>query len=266
MACAGLAILAAQRLERMASLSILVSAGILLSAIGFAQPNLIGAALFYLVSSTLALSALFLLAELIERSRSANEIPLEDEGELLPRPQESLQPPKGINLDDEQKAVVGQVIPWTMAFLGLSFIACALLIIGMPPLSGFIGKLGLIGALLNPLGLGTEAPLSPGAWGLLALLILTGLASLMAFSRLGIQRFWTPEERPSPLLRKLECAPIFLLLGLSIALTFKAEPLLRYTQATADALNNPQQYVLAVLGTRAVPSPQARADMLEVQP
>ncbi|BBP70355.1 monovalent cation/H+ antiporter subunit D [Pseudomonas sp. Seg1] len=266
MACAALAILAAQRLERMASLSILVSAGILLSAVGFAQPNLIGAALFYLVSSTLALSALFLLAELIERSRSANEIPLEDESELLPRPQESLQPPKGINLDDEQKAVVGQVIPWTMAFLGLSFIACALLIIGMPPLSGFIGKLSLIGALLNPLGLGTGAPISNAAWALLALLILSGLASLMAFSRLGIQRFWTPEERPSPLLRKLECAPIFLLLGLSIALTFKAEPLLRYTQATADALNNPQQYVMAVLGTRAVPSPEAKAAVLEVQP
>ena len=266
MVCAGLAILAAQRLERMASLSILVSAGILLSAVGFAQPNLIGAALFYLVSSTLALSALFLLAELIERSRSANEIPLEDESELLPRPQESLQPPKGINLDDEQKAVVGQVIPWTMAFLGLSFIACALLIIGMPPLSGFIGKLSLIGALLNPLGLGTGEPISTAAWALLALLILTGLASLMAFSRLGIQRFWTPEERPSPLLRKLECAPIFLLLGLSIVLTFKAEPLLRYTQATAEALNNPQQYVMAVLGTRAVPSPEAKSAMLEVQP
>jgi multicomponent K+:H+ antiporter subunit D len=266
MACAALAILAAQRLERMASLSILVSAGILLSAVGFAQPNLIGSALFYLVSSTLALSALFLLAELIERSRSANEIPLEDESELLPRPQESLQPPKGINLDDEQKAVVGQVIPWTMAFLGLSFIACALLIIGMPPLSGFIGKLSLIGALLNPLGLGTDAPISNAAWALLALLILTGLASLMAFSRLGIQRFWTPEERPSPLLRKLECAPIFLLLGLSVVLTFKAEPLLRYTQATAEALNNPQQYVMAVLGTRAVPSPEAKSAMLEVQP
>jgi multicomponent K+:H+ antiporter subunit D len=266
MGIAALAILAAQRLERMASLSILVSAGILLSAVGFAQPNLIGGALFYLVSSTLALSALFLLAELIERSRSANEIPLEDESELLPRPQESLQPPKGINLDDEQKAVVGQVIPWTMAFLGLSFIACALLIIGMPPLSGFIGKLSLIGALLNPLGLGNGGPISNAAWALLALLILTGLASLMAFSRLGIQRFWTPEERPSPLLRKLECAPIFLLLGLSIVLTFKAEPLLRYTQATADALHNPQQYVMAVLGTRAVPSPEGKAAMLEVQP
>lgn len=266
--CAGIAILSAQRLERMASLSILVSAGILLSAIGFAQPNLIGAALFYLVSSTLALSALFLLSELIERSRSANEMPLFDDGDLLPRPMESLQPPKGINLDDEQKAVVGQVIPWTMAFLGLSFIACALLIIGMPPLSGFIGKLGLLSALLNPSGLGNgaEEPVSNAAWGLLALLILSGLASLIAFARVGIQRFWTPQERPSPLLRRFECVPIIVLLGLSVALTFKAEPLLRYTQAAADALNDPQQYVMAVLGTRAVPSPESRAAMLEVQP
>ncbi|QVW26626.1 monovalent cation/H+ antiporter subunit D [Pseudomonas hormoni] len=266
--CAAVAILAAQRLERMASLSILVSAGILLSAIGFAQPNLIGAALFYLVSSTLALSALFLLAELIERSRSANEMPLFDDGDLIARPLESLQPPKGINLDDEQKAVVGQVIPWTMAFLGLSFIACALLIIGMPPLSGFIGKLGLLSALLNPLGLGngTGEPVSNAAWGLLALLILSGLASLIAFSRVGIQRFWTPEERPSPLLRQLECVPIIALLGLSILLTFKADPLLRYTQAAAQALNNPQQYVMAVLGTRAVPSPEAKAAVAEVQP
>lgn len=266
--CAALAILAAQRLERMASLSILVSAGILLAAIGFAQPRLIAGALFYLVSSTLALSALFLLAELTERSRSANEIPLDDEVEALPRPLESLQPPPGTNLDDEQKAVVGQVIPWTMAFLGLSFIACALLIIGMPPLSGFIGKLSLIGALLNPAGLGqaSDAPLSGAAWGLLALLILSGLASLIAFSRLGIQRFWSPEERPSPLLRRFECVPIIALLGLCMLLTVKAEPLLRFTQAAADSLNDPQQYVMAVLGTRAVPSPEAQAALQEVQP
>ncbi|MFJ4195399.1 monovalent cation/H+ antiporter subunit D [Pseudomonas sp. NPDC089534] len=264
--CAGVAIIAAQRLERMASLSILVSAGILLSATGFAQPNLVAAALFYLVSSTLALSALFLLAELIERSRTATEVPLEDENELLPRPQEAAAPVKGTNLDDDQQAVVGQVIPWTMAFLGLSFIACALLIVGMPPLSGFIGKLSLIGALLNPLGLGAGEPVSPAAWSLLALLILSGLASLMAFSRLGIQRFWSPEERPSPVLRKLECTPILVLLGLSIALTFKAEPLLRYTEAAADALNNPQQYVMAVLGTRAVPSPEAKAALQEAHP
>ena len=266
--CAALAILSARRLERMASLSILVSAGILLSAIGFAQPNLVAAALFYLVSSTLALSALFLLAELIERSRNAVEPPLDDENEALPQPQPSAPLTKGINLDDEQQAVVGQVIPWTMAFLGLSFIACALLIIGMPPLSGFIGKLSLLGALLNPLGLGASStqPVSPAAWSLLVLLIVSGLTSLIAFSRLGIQRFWSPEERPSPVLRRLECVPIFALLGLSILLTFKAEPLMRFTQAAANSLNDPQQYVMAVLGTRAVPSPEARAALQEEQP
>ncbi|NWA24823.1 monovalent cation/H+ antiporter subunit D [Pseudomonas gingeri] len=263
MACAAVAILAAQRLERMASLSILVSAGILLSAIGFAQPNLMAGALFYLVSSTLALSALFLLAELIERSRSANELPLDEDIDPLPRPLESLHPRPGTNLDDEQKAVVGQVIPWTMAFLGLSFIACALLIIGMPPLSGFIGKLALLSALLNPRGLGVDAPISPAAWALLALLVLSGLASLLAFSRMGISRFWTPQERPSPALRRFECLPIIALLGLCMLLTVKAEPLLRYTQAAADSLDNPGQYISAVQATRPVPNPSAA---VEVQP
>ena len=266
--CAALSILAAQRLERMASLSILVSAGTLLAAIGFGQAALTAAALFYLVSSTLALCALFLLAELIERSRSANEIPLEDDGDALPPPLESLQPPKGINLDDEQKAVIGQVIPWTMAFLGLSFIACALLIIGMPPLSGFIGKLGLISALFNPNGLGVPAdqPISAAGWGLVALLVLSGMASLIAMTRVGIQRFWTPQERPSPLLRRNECIPIVLLLGLCVLLSVRAEPLLRYTQDTAAGLKDPANYVNAVLGTRPIPGPTSQAIAGQVQP
>jgi multicomponent K+:H+ antiporter subunit D len=68
------------------------------------------------------------------------------------------------------------------------------------------------------------------------------------------------------LLRRFECVPIIALLGLSIVLTFKAEPLLRYTQAAADALNNPEQYVMAVLGTRATPGPDAKAALAEVQP
>lgn len=266
--CAALSILAAQRLERMASLSILVSAGTLLAAIGFGQAALTAAALFYLVSSTLALCALFLLAEMIERSRSANEIPLEDDTDALPSPLESLQPPKGINLDDEQKAVIGQVIPWTMAFLGLSFIACALLIIGMPPLSGFIGKLSLISALFNPNGLGVPVgqPLSAAGWGLVALLVLSGLASLIALTRVGIQRFWTPQERPSPLLRRNECIPIVLLLGLCVLLSVRAEPLLRYTQDTAAGLKDPASYVNAVLGTRPVPGPTSEAIAGQVQP
>lgn len=256
LAIAACSILAAQRLERMAALSILVSAGTLMAAIGFGQPVLTGGALFYLVSSSLALCALFLLAELIERSRSANEAPLDD-ADGMPPLLESLHPPKGTNLDDEQKAVIGQVIPWTMAFLGLSFIACALLIIGMPPLSGFIGKLSLISALFNPLGLGVARaePLSAAGWALVTLLVLSGLASLIAMGRVGIQRFWKPEERPSPALRRYECLPIIILLGLCLTLSLQAEPLLRYTQDTAASLQVPESYIKAVLGTRPIPGP-----------
>ena len=256
LAIAACSILAAQRLERMAALSILVSAGTLMAAIGFGQPVLTGGALFYLVSSSLALCALYLLAELIERSRSANEAPLDD-ADGMPPLLESLHPPKGTNLDDEQKAVIGQVIPWTMAFLGLSFIACALLIIGMPPLSGFIGKLSLISALFNPLGLGvaTAEPLSAAGWALVTLLVLSGLASLIAMGRVGIQRFWKPEERPSPVLRRYECLPIVILLGLCLTLSLQAEPLLRYTQDTAASLQVPESYIKAVLGTRPIPGP-----------
>ncbi|MCU1733277.1 MULTISPECIES: monovalent cation/H+ antiporter subunit D [unclassified Pseudomonas] len=268
LACAALSILAAQRLERLASLSILVSAGTLVAAIGFGQTAVTSAALFYLVSSTLALCALFLLAELIERSRSANEIPEDEEEDAMPSPLESLQPPKGINLDDEQKAVVGQVIPWTMAFLGFSFIACALLVIGMPPLSGFVGKFSLITALFNPLGLGIEPeqPVPVTGWVLVALLVLSGMASLIALVRVGIQRFWTPQERPSPLLRLYECVPIVALLSLCVVLSLWAEPLMRYAQDTAASLSDPSVYIEAVLGTQPIPGPTTLNSVGQVQP
>ncbi|WP_426141937.1 monovalent cation/H+ antiporter subunit D [Pseudomonas sp. DWP3-1-2] len=265
---AAVSIIGAQRLERMAGLSILVSAGILLAAIGFAQPSLTAGALFYLVSSTLALSALFLLAELIERSRSANEIPLDDDVDQLPRTMESLHPPPGTNLDDQQKALVGQVIPMTVAFLGLSFIVSALLIIGMPPLSGFIGKLALLSALLNPLGLDVAQDEAVGTrtWVFTGLLIFSGLASLLAFSRVGIQRFWTPQEPTPPLLRRIECLPIMILLGLCVILTFKAEPLLRYTRDTAAALHEPKQYIQSVMAIRALRGPASDTAISAVQP
>jgi multicomponent K+:H+ antiporter subunit D len=202
----------------------------------------------------------------VERSRSANEAPLDEEEDAMPSPLESLHPPKGINLDDEQQVVIGQIIPWTMAFLGLSFIACALLIIGMPPLSGFIGKLNLISALFNPQGMGItpEQPLGAAGWTLVTLLVLSGMASLIAFGRVGIQRFWKPEERPSPVLRRYECVPIVILLGLCIFLSLKAEPLLRYTQDTAASLRTPEAYIKAVMSTRPLPGPTTAG--LEVQP
>ena len=62
-------VLASQSLPRLAGCSVLVSSGTLLAAIGTGSGAVIGAALFYLVSSTLGIAALFLLVELVERLR-----------------------------------------------------------------------------------------------------------------------------------------------------------------------------------------------------
>src|SRR5690606_5919397 len=62
-------VLAAQETARIAAYSILVSSGTLLAAVGTNRVDVTVGALFYLVSSTLAVSALFLLIELVERGR-----------------------------------------------------------------------------------------------------------------------------------------------------------------------------------------------------
>ena len=64
----------------------IISSGTSLAVIGVGDETLIGAALFYLVGSTLASCALYLLAELIERSRAIDAAPpiREHESDRLP--------------------------------------------------------------------------------------------------------------------------------------------------------------------------------------
>ena len=50
----------------------------------------------------------------------------------------------------EESEEVGIAIPATMGILGVAFIGCALVISGLPPLSGFIAKFALLTAALNP--------------------------------------------------------------------------------------------------------------------
>jgi multicomponent K+:H+ antiporter subunit D len=250
-------LLASRQLGRLASYSIIVSSGTLLAAIGFGQPALTGGALYYLISSTLGISAMFLLIELIDRSRIEGMATPVDEGDYIPFPTEDMLPP-GTNLDEAQEALIGRAIPAAMAFLGLGFIACTLLITGMPPLSGFVGKILMLSALLNPLGMGgPDVELGPAQWTLLALLIGSGLTAMISLSRTGIRYFWAyPQGRPAPRLRVVECLPIALLLVVCIVLTIRAEPVVRYLRATADALYSPTDYIMSVLSTRPVPSPK----------
>jgi multicomponent K+:H+ antiporter subunit D len=230
-------VLASQAMGRLAAFAVLVSSGTVLAAIGFGEPAVTGSALFYLVSSTLGIGAFFLLIELVERGRAPGADVLavtmeafgeDGEGELA--------------LDEE----VGIAIPATMAILGASFIGCAVVLAGLPPLSGFIAKFALLTAVLTPPE-GGGTPVGAFAWALLALLVLSGTMTLVAMVRAGIRAFWAPLEHVVPRVRLVEIAPIAMLLLACATLTVEAGGAMRYMQATAAALHRPQTYLDGVL-------------------
>ncbi|MBC7734408.1 MAG: monovalent cation/H+ antiporter subunit D [Bacteriovorax sp.] len=247
--------LSAQRPARLAGHAVIVSSGTLMAVLGLAQPALTAAALYYLPSSTFAVAAFFLLAELMDRSRNpdpaAQRAP-EDEEDHLPFAMAEQELAAGANLDDNEKLIVGRVIPAPTAWLGLAFIGCTLLVAGLPPLSGFIGKFAMLSALLNTPGASGAVPAVQ--WLLLGLVIASGLCALIALSRTGIRFFWTPVGRAAPALRVFEYAPVAALLTVCVALTMHGESALRYTRATASALYQPQGYIAAVLSARPLPT------------
>jgi multicomponent K+:H+ antiporter subunit D len=228
--------LASQDLPRLAAYSVLVSSGTVLAAIGMGQVGVTGGALFYLVSSTLGLAAFFLLIELVERGREPGADVLAVTRELYGEEYE---------LEDSEEA--GTPIPATMGILALAFICCAHVLSGLPPLPGFIGKFALLTAALNaPAGAVTVA-----AWVFLVVLILSGLAALIATTRAGIHVFWASPDRTVPRVRLIETAPVVALILLCVVQTIQAGPVMRFMNATAESLYAPRDYIRGVLGPAA---------------
>jgi len=230
----GIGVLASQSMLRLAGYSVMVSSGTILAAIGTGNSAVISGALFYLVSSTFTISAFFLLVELIERGREAGADVLAVTLEVFGDPDE--------DAEDEDEEV-GVAIPATIAVLGGAFIACTVLLAGLPPLSGFIAKFAMLSALVNEAG-----PIGASHWSLVALLIFTGLASLIAMTRTGIRTLWVPAETAIPRVRVIEVAPVAALLFLCVALTVAGGPAMRYMEATAQLLYWPGEYARDVIG------------------
>jgi multicomponent K+:H+ antiporter subunit D len=248
-----LGITGTQRMSHLAGYAVLISAGTLLTAIGMGQPAVWAGALYYLLSSTLAASAFFLLIDMIERWRNAGAsvAPHEQAGDA-PFLSEDLKAMDNVNLDDDQQALYGRAIPAGIAFLGLGFVACTLLLAGLPPLPGFIGKFAMLSALLD------TPVISPANWSFLALLLLSGFLTLVALSRAGIRYFWTQPMSSMPVLRALEVLPVAALLAASVALSIEAGPVMRHANAMAQNLFMPAAYRNAVMGARQVPNPPVR--------
>ena len=234
-------LLAAQQTERLIGYLVIASSGTLLAALGMPGVILTGPALYYLINSVLGIGAFYLLIEMIERTRSFGADVLAVSLEAF-----DLEDPESPDRSDD---VVGVAIPAAMAFLGMAFICCALLVIGLPPLSGFVAKFSLLSAALQTSI--TDTP-SAGAWTLVTAVLLSSVASILALSRAGIRLFWTTEDSITPRLRLSEAAPVGLLIASTIVMTLWAGPISAFLNDAAQSLDDPETYVSAVLSKQPV--------------
>jgi multicomponent K+:H+ antiporter subunit D len=231
--------------EHLASYGAIVSSGILLSIIGYGQPSLVAAGLYYLIASTLALATFMLLLELVERIRTPGAAILALTMEVFA-------------IEEAPDEPVGIGIPATLAFLGLSVMACALIIAGLPPLPGFIAKFGIFHMLLNPEG--GSGMITTATWTLMALILVSGLAAIISLLRYGVRIFWASGNIAPPTLARTEAMSIVFLLLLCVVLTVQAGPIAGYLQRANQDLHTPTLYMDRVLSTSVVPGPISRED------
>ena len=239
-------LMGAIHLGRIASYSVIVSSGTLLAALGLGVPSILSAALFYMVSATLAVSALFILSELVERVGADGPLRLKEVDDALD---------EDTNLDDEEAPLVGRAFPVSNALLGLLFISCTLVVAGLPPLSGFVAKVSLLtAALQDGARQGIAGGIRSGAWWIFGLLLVSGLIATVSLSRAGIRHFWTTGAS----LLRVKVAEAFSVAGLIFAcvlLALYAEGVLRYTADTAMELHSTRAYIEGVLSIQPRPGP-----------
>jgi multicomponent K+:H+ antiporter subunit D len=224
----GLGVVGALRLRIGAAYLVLVSAGMLFVAFALAQPGTISAGLYYLPHSCFAGAAMFLIAHIVQRERGTVGDRLLDLAPPMPR------------------------------LTGMLYMVAAIALIGLPPLSGFIGKFVLLEA----------TPADDTAW-VYAAVLGSSLLVLVGLSRTGTRLFWrteatptddagdddndgaasvpaAPARAPATTVRGIEIAATVLLLAYGVAMTVAAAPVLRYTQAAAEQLLAPGDYIRQV--------------------
>jgi multicomponent K+:H+ antiporter subunit D len=176
----------------------------------------IAAALYYIVHSTLAAAVLFLVSDLVRTGRGNVDL--------------TAQPP----------------MAGTTLTAGL-FFAGAIAMAGLPPLSGFLGKLLILDAAFET---------SSMAW-VWTIVLASSLVSVVGFARAGSVLFWKAHSvhpsgdevegivRPSA----VSYAAVGGLLALLVAHTVFAGQVHRYTTMMAAELFAPEAYMSTVLDT-----------------
>ncbi|MEM8632221.1 MAG: monovalent cation/H+ antiporter subunit D [Pseudomonadota bacterium] len=214
-AIGALGVLGARRLMPLIAFSVVGSMGTLLVAVSAFSPLATTAALYYLVHSTFATACLFLLADLVVTRRS---------GDLL-----KAQPPTVQN-----------------GLFAALFFAAAIAMAGMPPLSGFLGKLLVLDALRDP-------GVIPWVW---TAILVGSLFTIVGFARAGSTLFWKstaldiPEDGVAVTRQAsaAEIAPTVATIAILALLAVFAGTVANYLEATTLQLFDRAGYISAVLG------------------
>jgi multicomponent K+:H+ antiporter subunit D len=221
--------------------------GSLLATLGLQQDARTAPVMFYMIVSVLTSAAFFMLTGMTDRTRITDpSTDADDDPAAKSQPiyvGYGIKEPSIYRDDDEE---IGIPIPATMAFLGLMFVCCVLLVTGLPPLPGFVAKFAVLSTAvrtLSPVG-GSLA-----VWLLCAAVLLSGLTGVIALSRVGMRLFWGA-ARNTPRLRVLEAAPVALLVMVCVALSAWAGPVAQYLESAARSLHQPDTYIRVVLAQR----------------
>lgn len=198
-------------LKRLLSFTLVSHIGYMLFGIAVATDVGIAATIFYVVHHITVQTALFLVAGLIEQRGGTTS--LDRLGSLV------------------------KVAP----ALAIVFFVPAMNLAGIPPLSGFLGKVGLLQAGVQ---LGT-----PLAYAVVAAGLLTSLLTLYAIVKAWNKAFWQPAPAPLPDVRtpRTTFGAATAIVTVSCALTFLAGPLYGYAQNAAHDLTARSPYIDAVL-------------------
>lgn len=204
--------LASPSLKLLTANLVVLSAGTLLLCTALQSEAATSAALYYMVHSTLVAGGMFLLADMISRQRGKAE----------------------------DRFVIAKAMD-NPIFLGILFSISAVAIIGMPPFSGFIGKVMILQSIQSS---------AEQLW-VWPIVLLSSLGALIALSRAGTTLFWrhsstkTPEE--SQPIHLGEWFGIVLLLSASPLLALFAGPFTELTNEAASFLYNRSLSVDALL-------------------
>ncbi len=212
----------AERLRRFVGFMILSSIGTIIIALSLMTTNAWAAALYYLVHSTIIAAMFYLLCGWITSQRGA----FKDHFKIAPKMKQQ-------------------------TLVSICFFIVALMMAGLPPFSGFFGKVFILQATST----------SPYQLLIIITVLLVSLLSIMAFTRAGFVLFWratTPEDNPNePAFDEYQKLPTtaparndktvyVFMLGLTAYVVF-ANPIMQYFEKTALQLNDAALYSQTIL-------------------